>query len=357
MQTRGLTRTWSRAAVVALCVAAAPMALAACGSSTGSPATAGGGGASSAATGGSGSIKGKKVALVSCGDINQWCKAFNNTLKGHLAADGVDVTYLQDPFDAVLQGQHLDQAVAQKPDAILLIASDAKGVVPGLRRAKQANVPVINLNGPAAADARPYIAGSIEANMFALGKNAAEAMFEGLAKAGVTKGNIIAITGTAGALEVPVRMDGFKSVLSQHPAFKLVETQDGNWDQVKAAKIVQQLLAKYRGQGGIVGAYGMADQMAAGIIQAAKQAGITVGADKKGLVVVGSNCFKIGMQNIANGDEYGTSTQAAGQLEAFALPLIKQFLATGKIPALSKEQEAKITKANLSEWRERCSVA
>ena len=50
----------------------------------------------------------------------------------------------------------------------------------------------------------------------------------------------------------------------------------------------------------------MADNMAVGIIQGAKQAGVTVGAGKKGLVVTGSNCLSVGIKAIKAGTEYGT---------------------------------------------------
>ena len=71
----------------------------------------------------------------------------------------------------------------------------------------------------------------------------------------------------------------------------------------------------------------MADHQAAGIIEAALQAGMPVGVDKNGLVVVASNCFKIGMVNIGKGLQYGTSTQATDPTATFAIPLIEKALA------------------------------
>ena len=152
-------------------------------------------------------------------------------------------------------------------------------------------------------------------------------------------------------------MKAFREVLAQHPEYKLVEEQDGAWDQVKTAKIAQQLFAKYRDKGGIVGAYGMADQQAGGIIQSAQQAGLPVGVAKKGLVVVASNCFKIGMNNIEKGLQYGTSTQAAHKVADFTVPLIEQFLEGKNLPQTTLTKEYPITKANVGEWKAPCSVA
>lgn len=336
-------------------MAGSALALGACGSSSNSetsttPTTAAGPAASS--------LNGKKVALVACGDQNQWCKTYNHVVIDGLRSKGVDVNYLQDPFDAVQQVQHLNQAIAQKPDRILLVASDARAIIPALRKAKAAGIPVTNLVGPAVAESQPYFDGRIEANMEQLGVNAGKALIEGMQKQGFKKGNVIAITGTTGQGEVAARMKGFKAQLAAHPEYKLVEVQDGSWDQVKSAKIAQQLFAKYRNKGGIQGALGMADPQAAGIIQAAQQTGLPVRVGTKdGLVVVGSTCFKIGMDNIAKGTQYGTSTQAAVPLADFTLPLLQKQLAGEDIPNPSMETEEVITKANLAKWRGPCSAA
>jgi ribose transport system substrate-binding protein len=308
-------------------------------------------------TGPGGPLEGKKVVHVACGDQNQWCRAYNKLFVEGLEAKGVDVTYLQDPYDPVLQVQHLNQAISQKPDLITVLASDARAVIPALVKAQEAGIPVINVVGPTVPESAPYYVASMVFNHEQLGINAANLMVQGLQEIGVDSGNVIAITGATQQPEVGVRLEGFKTTLAQYPEYKLVEEEDGEWDQVKTASIAQQLFAKYANQGGIVGAFGMADQQAAGIIQAAQQAGLKVGAADKGLIVVGSNCFKIGMDNIEKGLQYGTSPQAAAAGADFTLPLIEKFLTGEPIPTESLTDEPPITKDNLSEWKELCSVA
>jgi ribose transport system substrate-binding protein len=322
------------------------------GSSTFSAPSSSSSGASSA------QLKGKKFAYVACSDLNRWCREFRNTIVDALKAQGADVTDLQDPYDPVLQAQHLDQAVAQKPDLIALLATNARSVVPALRRAKAAGVPVVNLVGPTVPESAPYYLASIENNHRQLGQYAGINIIEGLKKQGYKTAQIIVITGAQVQPEVAVRMAGFKAALAKYPQYKIVATQDGNWDQGKSATIARTLFAKYRNRGGIQAAYGMADHMAAGIIQAAQQAGIPVGVGKKnGLVVVASNCFKIGMVNIAKGTQYGTATQAPQPTAKFAIPLLESALAGKAIPKRSLMSEARVTKANLNKWRAFCSAA
>src|SRR5580658_389908 len=302
-------------------------------------------------------LKGKKLAYVACSDLNRWCREFRNTIVPALEAKGVIVTDLQDPYDPALQAQHLDQAVAQKPDLIALLATNARSVVPGLRRAQAAGIPVINLIGPAVPESAPYYKASIENNHQQLGEFAATNLVEGLKKEGRTTANIIVVTGAQVQPEVAVRMDGFKSVLDKYPEYMVVDIEDGNWDQGKTAEIARTLFAKYADKGGIQGAFGMADHMAAGIIEAAQQAGIPVGVDKNGLVVVASNCFKIGTVNIDNGTQYGSATQAAHPTALFVLPLLEKALAGQEIPKRSLMTEGRITKETMDQYRNFCSAA
>ncbi len=302
--------------------------------------------------------KGKKVVLVSCGDVNPWCKIYNKTIVDGLTKAGATVQYLQDPFDPVLQVQNLNQAIAQKPAAILVVASSDDAIVPSLNKAKKAGVPVFNLNGRAVDASLPLLTSSILADQKALGANAAENCVKGLEEQGRSSGNIMAITGTAATNTAKDRMEAFNGVLAKYPQYKLVETQDGNWDQVLTAKLAQQIFAKYADKGGIACAYGMADYMAAGIIQAADQAGIPVGVGKKnGLIVTGSNCFKVGIDAIKAGTQYGTSTQAPGPEGAFVVETMEKYFNTGKIPATNTKEEARITSENVDEFAAECSQA
>ncbi len=140
--------------------------------------------------------------------------------------------------------------------------------------------------------------------------------------------------------------------MKRYPQYKIVAIQDANWDQATSAKDTQQLLSKYASQGGIQGAYGMADNMAVGIIQGAKQAGVPIGVAKKGLIVTGSNCLAVGINAIKAGHEYGTGTQAPQVEAALAVKVAAQILTGGTPPKVSYVNEYRITKANVAQVHE-----
>ena len=152
-------------------------------------------------------------------------------------------------------------------------------------------------------------------------------LVEGMKRAGYKSGNVIALTGTASQNNVTDRMATFKAYMKKYPQYKIVSIEDTNWDQATSAKVAQQLLSKYASKGGIQGAYGMADNMAIGIIQGAKQAGVPVGVSKKnGLIVTGSNCLAVGINSIKAGVQYGTGTQAPQVEAALAVKVGTQIL-------------------------------
>lgn len=315
----------------------------------GSLSACGSGGSSNSDDGGT-----KTVYLVSSVGTG-WQTGYNDAFVKILKDQGVKVTLLEDPFDVAKNVANVNQAIAAKPDVVAVMGISDTALLPSFERAKKAGVPVINLNGRPDDRAIPLIASSLEADNYSQGKFAAENIVEGFTAQGLDKANIIALTGTAATNTVQDRMKGFNEVLAAHPDFKLVAEEDANWDQTKSAQLAQQLFAKYKSQGGVQAAYGMADNQAAGIIQAAKQAGIKVGPNA--LIVTGSNCYKIGIDSIKAGEQYGTATQAPANEGEWAAGFVAKFVKGEDIPKRELNDEFRVTKANVEEYAAQCSVA
>lgn len=325
-------------------LAGAALVFAGCGSSD-----------SNESSGTEGSAEGKSVVLLSCAASNPWCKTFNDEIAKGVEAAGATVTTLENNFDTAVQTQQFNQAIAQDPDLILLEATDTKSVVPSIIKADQAGVPVINLDGRADDAAIDALAGQILADNPLLGKFAAQNIIEGLEEIGVEEGNVIAITGTAASTISVDRMEGFNEEMAKAPQYEIVAVEDGNWDPVQSGKIASELFAKYASQGGIQAAYGMADYQAVPIVQAANQAGITVGADKDGLIVTGSNCNKAGIEAIRAGSMFGTATEDPVNQGADTAEWTVKFLEGEDIPPVVVTPQARVTQENVDEWAEDCS--
>lgn len=341
------------AALLALAVTACSSSSSASSSSASSAAPAATSAAGAASSAAPGSLAGKTIALVAYGNANQWGAAFNKQFASDLAASGVKIDDLT-TMDSGTQVQYFNQAIAQKPDLIVLAVLDTKATVVPIEQAKAAGIPMLVFDGPT----DPSVAGDVMtvlSDSEQLGEFAADNIIQGLKAQGRTSGKIIVLTGTKSMLVTQDRMTGFNKVLSTAPQYQVVAQEDANWDPTLSGQDAQQLLAKY-GCSGVQAAYGMADYMALPIAAAAKQAGCVVGG-KDGMVITGSNCFKAGIQSIEAGQLYGTATEdpitIANQTAAYASGYL-----TGKNPPQHVAiQEARITAANVAQFAAQCSHA
>jgi ribose transport system substrate-binding protein len=304
----------------------------------------------------SGALDGKKVGVIICTNQNPFCAAWANSVKSGLEKQGASVTVLSSVFDPAVDAQNMNRLIADKPDLIISVPASASAIVPSYIRAQRAGIPILGAIGRQSADGAKIVTAEARTDDPALGRFAAMNLVEGMKKAGYKTGNVIALTGTASQNNVTDRMATFKAYLKKFPQYKIVSIQDTNWDQATSAKVAQQLLSKYASKGGIQGAYGMADNMAIGIIQGAKQAGVPVGVTKKnGLIVTGSNCLAVGIKSIKAGVQYGTGTQAPQVEAALAVKVAAQILNGQKPPKISYVQEQRITKANVTKFTKLCT--
>jgi ABC-type sugar transport system substrate-binding protein len=300
------------------------------------------------------SVEGKTVSLVTC-EPNVYCHAYNENLKKLLGESGIKVTQLSDNFEPELQNQHMDQAIASKPDLIAVFASNADAIVPALVRAKTAGIATANLDARLGEEGEEYVDFEIVADNHELGKFAAENLIEGMEKAGYKKGKVIAITGTMGTLIVEDRMEAFEEVMAEHPEFEVETPQDGNWDPVESSKIALQLFTKYRSQGGIQGAYGMADYMAGGIIQAANQLGVKVGDKPGDTIVTASNCTPTGIPLMEKGELWGNATQSPIVESEEAAEKIVEFLEGKEVPHNTTVEEERFTMEDYKKFIPQCA--
>jgi ABC-type sugar transport system substrate-binding protein len=342
-----MSRTRNLPAGIAAGVAGLVLLIAACTSSSGA---SGGGSTSDSAAGG---LKGKTIALVGYGSANPWGAAFNKQFKSQLAASGAKIEDLT-TMDPGTQVQDFHQAVAERPDLIVLAVLDTKAMVLPVEKAKQAGIPVLAFDGPT----DPSVAGdvmSVLSNNEQLGEFAAENLIQAFRSQGRKSAKIIVLTGTKSMLVTQDRMVGFSKVLRSAPQYQVVSEQDANWDPTLSGQIAQQLLAKY-GCNGVQGAYGMADYMALPIIQAAKQAGCKIGG-KGGLIVTSSNCFKAGIDAIKAGELYGSATEDPITIANQTARYVTQYLSGQNPPRHEIVQEHRITAANVSQFAAQCSHA
>jgi ABC-type sugar transport system substrate-binding protein len=299
--------------------------------------------------------EGKRVMLLGTANTNPYIGAWTATFSKLATQAGMKVTNLSSNYDASVQSQQIDDAIAQKFDIIVLCYVNDQAIVPALTRAKAAGIPVILWATPIKKDYEELFTSYVGTDHSELGRIAGENMVKALAAEGKAKAQVVAVTGLAQQIHVGVRMDAFKSVLAQHPGIELVAVEDGKWNTALSEKITGELLVRFSGRGGIDGVFAMADNQATGAIQAVESAGLALGLDKKGVVVVASNCMKDGIVHINSGQQYSTATQIPTEEAEAAAKKVAAYFGGEKLKKYEIVPVYAITKENVAQFAAGCS--
>ena len=301
------------------------------------------------------SPEGKRVMLLGTANTNPYIGAWTSTFSKFATQAGMKVTNLSSNYDAAVQSQQIDDAIAQKFDIIVMVYVNDQAVVPALTRAKAAGIPVVLVVTPLKKDYEDLFTSYIGTDHSELGRQAGVNMVKGLEAEGKTKAQIVAVTGAAQQLNVQSRMAAFKAELAKHPGYELVGVEDGKWNTALSEKITGELLVRFSGRGGVDGIFAMADNQATGSINAVQSAGLKLGVADKGIVVVGSNCMKDGIVHIKSGEQYGTATQIPTEEAEAAAKKIAAYFNGEKLKKYEIVPVYGITKENVDQFAAGCS--
>lgn len=303
----------------------------------------------------SASPEGKKIAHLTLSIQQEYIAALVKSFQEAATKSGMQVTTFANNFDSALQAQQVDDAIARKFDMIVLEPASDNAIVPAATRARQAGIPVLYLIGKPKAGTEDLYLSNIGDDQPGLGEIAGASIVKGLKQSGRDGGNVAAITGSLQEGVAPLRLERFKEALKANPKIKLVAIEDAHWDTVKSQTIASQLFARFAGQGGIQAMYGMADNQAIAIINAADAAGMSVGSGPKDLLVVGSNCVPKTVPAIRSGKLYSSATQLPTFLGKRAAEAAADYFSGKTIPKVIRLEVEVIDKSNIDKWAAPCT--
>ena len=279
--------------------------------------------------------------------INELTRSFTETAKSH----GMKVTTQTTPFDAALQAQQIDDAIAQKYDMIAILPISEHASVPPLVRAKRAGIPVLIINSPIAPGHDELFVSFVGEDHRILGGLAAKALVAALPEGG----KVALVTGSLAEGTGVHRVEGFKKEIAKHSKFEIVAVEDARWSTTLSERVAGQLFARYAAAGGLDAIYAMADNQAAAVVKAAEAAGIKLGTGKGKLVVVSSNCMKPGIDLIKAGKQYSTATQMPTRTGSSAANLVADYLNGKKLSKSNILSMELITRANVEKFEKPCT--
>jgi ribose transport system substrate-binding protein len=296
---------------------------------------------------------GKRVAFLDGPIADKYIGAMTRGYQEQAKAAGLQVTLLQSPFDPALQAQQLDDAIAQKSDLIVLMTMSQKALIPALTRAKAAKIPVLLINTPI--DEKELYTAFVGEPSMAMGEAAGNAMGDALKAAGRVPSKVAIVAGSMDEGIAPVRVAGFKKALEAYPGISIVAVEETHWAPPEAERAAGQLLARFSGQGGLDGIYGMNDALANGVVQGAESAGVKLGTAKGTLLVVGGNCMAPGMAGIDRGKIQATTSMLPKKMGEIAAKTSADILAGKQITKDYTLPIEVITKKNIEKFRADCT--
>ncbi|MEQ1901239.1 MAG: sugar ABC transporter substrate-binding protein [Devosia sp.] len=190
----------------------------------------------------------------------------------HKMADelGIELVIVDAEDDPGRQTQQLPELIAQQPDAIVVWALSAAGIVPALKQASDAGIPVVTVVADVDPSGQQYVKAHAGPNDTLQGTQAAQALIDAMGG----KGNVVQIMGTAGFAPAEMRAQAFRDVAAKYPDIKLLDTQVGTWSVGTGQSLMENFITRFgKDIDGVITSDGYTGTGAYLAVEAAEKAG------------------------------------------------------------------------------------
>lgn len=213
-----------------------------------------------------------RVGYVQVGHESDWRMAnTQNYIDVFTKENGYDLSLIDCDNDHAYQLECVRNFIEQDLDYIVIAPIQEAGWDTVLAEAQEAGIPVIIADRSVAADPSLYTT-QVGTNMVAEGETAGLWLAEYLAG---KEANILVIEGSTGSSAALGRSEGFNKVMADHPEWKLIDSQDGDFTQVGGQQVMESFIKSYEGKFNVVVCHN--DNEAYGAMDAMDAAGITYG--------------------------------------------------------------------------------
>jgi len=260
------------------------------------------------------------------------------------ANENVEVVVLDAGGDVARQIAQMEDLIQQEVDAIIIWPTNGEAVIPAVRKAHSAGIPVVVTNSNIAEAGFEFVATFSGPDNVTQGARSAEIMCDRFTALGIeNEARVVQISGQPGYTTAIERQQGFDDRLPEVcPNVTLVETQPGDWNREKSQQVMEAFLVKYDD---IDGVYAGDDNMGVGALNAA------LAADRaEGITFVGATNFAVGYEAMERGEYWGSIYQSPVDDAEAALQSAIDLINGEELPFLNYFDTPKITQDNQSEF-------
>ncbi len=241
---------------------------------------------------------------------------------------GVKLIIVDSQDDPSKEATNIEDLIQKGVDALLINPTDADAIVPSIKKANAAGIPVFTIDrGAAGGDVVSHIASDNVAG----GKMAAEYMVKLLGG----KGKVVELEGIAGTSAARDRGKGFNDVISQNSGITVVARQTANFNRAEGLSVFENIL---QAQSEISAVFAHNDEMILGALQAAEASGRT------GIIFIGFDAVDDAVNAVKSGKLAATVAQQPAEIGSLGVETAVKSLSGGSVESSIPVPLALVTK-------------
>lgn len=287
-----------------------------------------------------GSAKPKKIGVSLFYRRDEFYKDLETGFMEGAKKYGFEINMQDADTDPSRQTQQIEDFIAAKVDIIMLAAASPSGLVPAVKEANKAGIPVVTFDGSITEGAAQLLTfvgmDNIEAGVDA-GKWAKNYIEKNLGG----KANVVILDFPQSAVVCGNRVVGFKSALQGMPGVKIVAQQDGKASRTESMSVMENILTANKK---IDVVFGINDDTIFGAVAACEAAGRT------DMVFVDVGWSKELFDKLKAGDKYvkASAVQNPYLMGISAIEAAKSYFEGKKLPKEVLQAPILTTKENVN---------
>jgi ribose transport system substrate-binding protein len=224
-------------------------------------------------------------------------------------------------------------------DLIILAPANSDELVPGVKKANEAGIPVVTVDGVVSEGAE--VASSVAFNNEEAGKLAAKYIIDTLGK-----GSVLELTGAPGTYHAVLRGGGFNAGMKESADFNVI-TKNAEWSAEKSQSITADSLTADKGINAI---FTHNDDMPRGVLSGLRQVNKAAKAGESGhITLVAVDGTPEALNRIRNGEQDATIDQNPFEMGSLAVQTAMDILNGKDVPKQQFTPPTLITKENVDD--------
>ncbi|MEO7495057.1 MAG: ABC transporter substrate-binding protein [Massilia sp.] len=281
---------------------------------------------------------GKEIAvIVKTSNSNYWQNVQKGAMAAAKATPAYTITFQGPASESAIADQvsMVENAVTRKVAGIVLAPSDPDALIPALKKAWEARIPVVVIDSTISAGGKKYYQSFLSTDNEAAGEQSAKML---ISKIGTT-GKIAVMSYVAGAGSEVGRVGGFKKYIEKNSQLKIVGTYYSQSQMATALNQTTDILASNPDLKGIFGAN---EPTAVGMARALVQSG------KVGKVVAIGFDGNEDLKNfVKNGTLAATAVQGSYSMGSMGVSTVVSLIEGKKVQPVINTGVVMVTKTNV----------